>query len=78
MTSFSDNPFSFGDDAAFIDSPVTMLKLGDEDGEGDKRNGKDKDQINVGRLVGFGIGLVDWLRCSVSRAITSPGIACSD
>lgn len=41
MTSFDDNPFSFGDDAAFINSPVTMLKLGkdddvDEDNEADQ------------------------------------------
>ncbi|XP_078495959.1 uncharacterized protein LOC100175984 [Ciona intestinalis] len=28
VTAFKDNPFGFGDDAAFINSPVTMLKIG--------------------------------------------------
>ena len=43
---FDKNPFGFGDDAAFIDSPVTMLKVGGEnkshDSEGANQTGKNK------------------------------------
>lgn len=39
---FDENPLGFGDDAAFINSPVTMLKMG---GGGMKNgtNGTDED-----------------------------------
>ncbi|XP_076819587.1 uncharacterized protein LOC143465242 isoform X4 [Clavelina lepadiformis] len=56
VTAFNDNPFGFGEDAAFINSPVTMLKIGSSNGPL-LGNDKSHDKTDAGSNEGVGISI---------------------